>query len=173
MPVVKNGASDLHLVAGDKPSIRIDGSLVKLKYHDLSGAEVEELCFPFLTDKQIQKLKSKGEVDGMLNFKDKARFRFNIYRTLGKTSAALRIIPTKTPSLDDIEAPAVFRELTKLHRGLVLVTGPTGSGKSTTLASMIHEINANQKRHIVTIEDPVEFLHKPLQSTRITSGSRE
>ncbi|NPA27542.1 MAG: type IV pilus twitching motility protein PilT [Epsilonproteobacteria bacterium] len=163
--LLKKNASDLHLVAGDKPSIRVDGSLIKLNYHELTGKEIEELCYPFLTQKQIDRLKTKGEIDGMFAFSEKARFRFNIYKTLGELSAALRLIPTKTPDLTDINAPDVFRELTKLHRGLVLVTGPTGSGKSTTLASMLHEINKTQKRHIVTIEDPVEFLHKPILST--------
>ena len=161
--VVTNKASDLHLNAGDKPSLRIDGSLVKLEYNILDGKGVEELCFPLLNEKQIEKLEQRGEIDGMFAF-EQARFRFNIYKTMGETSAALRLIPTTTPTLNDIEAPEIFQNLTKLHRGLVLVTGPTGSGKSTTLASMIHEINRTQKRHIVTIEDPVEFLHTPIKS---------
>ena len=163
--VIKHNASDLHLVAGDKPSIRVDGALLKLNYHNLSGKEIEELCFAFLNDAQINKLKTKGEIDGMFAFNKEARFRFNIYKTLGEISAALRLIPTKIPTLEELQAPQVFRELTKLHRGLVLVTGPTGSGKSTTLASMLNEINKTQKRHIVTIEDPVEFLHTPILST--------
>ena len=161
--VVANSASDLHLNAGDKPSLRIDGSLVKLEYNALDGKGVEELCFPLLSEKQIEKLEQRGEIDGMFAF-EQARFRFNIYKTMGETSAALRLIPTTTPTLKDVEAPEIFQDLTKLHRGLVLVTGPTGSGKSTTLASMIHEINRTQKRHIVTIEDPVEFLHTPIKS---------
>jgi len=160
--VIKHKASDLHLVSEDMPSIRVDGSLLKLNSNKLSSKDVEDLCFPFLTDRQIERLKSKGEVDGMFAFSNEARFRFNIYKTLNKTSAALRLIPTKVPKLDEIFAPDVFRDLTKLHRGLVLVTGPTGSGKSTTLASMINEINLNHKKHIVTIEDPVEFLHTPI-----------
>jgi len=163
--VIANNASDLHLNAGDKPSLRIDGSLKKLDYDVLDGKAVEELCFPLLSEKQIERLKDRGEIDGMFAFGSKARFRFNIYKTMGETSAALRLIPTHTPTLDDLEAPEVFKDLTKLHRGLVLVTGPTGSGKSTTLAAMIHEINSTQYRHIVTIEDPVEFLHKPIKST--------
>jgi len=161
--VVSNKASDLHLNAGDKPSLRIDGSLHKLNYDILDGKAVEDLCFPLLSEKRIQKLYERGEIDGMFAF-DNARFRFNIYKTMGQTSAALRLIPTSTPTLDDIQAPEVFKRLTKLHRGLVLVTGPTGSGKSTTLASMIHEINITERKHIVTIEDPVEFLHTPIKS---------
>jgi twitching motility protein PilT len=161
--VLQHKASDLHLVAGDEPSIRVDGDLLKLNTTKLTSQDVEDLCFPFLSQRQINKLQEKGEVDGMFAFSQEARFRFNIYKTLGNISAALRLIPTKTPTLEEIFAPQVFRELTKLHRGLVLVTGPTGSGKSTTLASMIHEINITQKKHIVTIEDPVEFLHTPVK----------
>ena len=161
--VVDNKASDLHLNAGDKPSLRIDGSLVKLEYKELTGEDVDSLCSVFLTDRQKKRLNERGEVDGMYAFSEVARFRYNVYKTLGKTSAALRLIPTKTPELSELNAPEVFTNLTKLHRGLVLVTGPTGSGKSTTLASMIHEINRTQKRHIITIEDPVEFLHTPIK----------
>jgi len=163
--VVDNKASDLHLNTGDHPSLRIDGSLKKINYPKLTGLDVEELVYPMLSKRQIEKLKQKGEVDGMFAFDEEARFRFNIYKTLGELSAALRLIPTKTPTLDEINAPDIFIELTKLHRGLVLVTGPTGSGKSTTLASMINQINRTQYRHIVTIEDPVEFLHTPIKST--------
>ncbi len=163
--VIDNKASDLHLNAGDKPSLRIDGQLKKLAYKVLTGDDVDKLCSVFLTQRQIKRLKERGEVDGMFAFSKEARFRFNVYKTLGQTSAALRIIPTKTPRLEDLNAPEVFTKLTKLHRGLVLVTGPTGSGKSTTLASMIHEINLTQHRHIVTIEDPVEFLHTPIKCT--------
>ena len=162
--VVDNKASDLHLNAGDKPSLRIDGSLIKLDYKELSGEDIDQLCSVFLSDRQKKRLKEQGEVDGMYAYSQEARFRFNVYKTLGETSAALRLIPTKTPRLEELNAPEVFRNLTKLYRGLVLVTGPTGSGKSTTLASMIHEINITQKRHIITIEDPVEFLHTPIKS---------
>ncbi len=163
--LLETKASDLHINTGDHPSLRIDGALKKLNYPKLTPSDAEELIFPILNDRQLKKLKEKGEVDGMFAFSDEARFRFNVYKTMGTVSAALRIIPTKTPELDDLNAPDIFRNLTKLHRGLVLVTGPTGSGKSTTLASMVHEINKNHYKHIVTIEDPVEFLHTPLKST--------
>ena len=163
--VIDNKASDLHLNSGDYPSIRLDGSLKKINYPVLSSQDIEELCAPMLSDKQLQKLNENGEVDGMFEFASLSRFRFNIYKTLGNYSAALRPIPTTTPTLEEINAPEIFTNLTKLHRGLVLVTGPTGSGKSTTLASMINEINRNYYKHIVTIEDPVEFLHKPNKST--------
>jgi len=163
--LLANKASDLHLNAGDKPSLRIDGELIKLNYKTLTGEDTDKLCSIFLSENQKKRLKERGEVDGMYPFSEEARFRFNVYKTLGETSAALRLIPTKTPELHELNAPEVFKRLTKLHRGLVLVTGPTGSGKSTTLASMIHEINKNEQRHIVTIEDPVEFLHTPINCT--------
>ncbi len=164
--VIANKASDLHLVSGDKPTLRIDGALKKVDYKVLEGKDIEGFCFPLLNEKQIKKLLEKGELDGMFAFDDLGvRFRFNIYKTLGEVSAALRIIPTKTPTLEEINTPDVFKNLTRLHRGLVLVTGPTGSGKSTTLASMINEINTNYEKHIVTIEDPVEFLHTSKKST--------
>ena len=163
--VIANNASDLHLNSGDKPSIRIDGALKKLDYPTLNGKDVSELVEPLLNQRQLKKLEEKGEVDGMYTFSDSARFRFNIYKTLGELSAALRLIPVDIPTLDQLHAPELFGELTKLHRGLVLVTGPTGSGKSTTLASMLNKINCEQERHIVTIEDPVEFVHKSKKST--------
>ncbi len=163
--LLETKASDLHLNSGDHPSLRIDGSLKKVNYPKLTGDDAKALCYPLLNSRQIKKLEEKGEVDGMFAYNQKARFRFNIYKTMGEVSAALRLIPVSTPLLEEIQAPELFRDLTKLHRGLVLVTGPTGSGKSTTLAAMINEINRNQYRHIVTIEDPVEFLHTPIKST--------
>ncbi len=163
--VIANNASDLHLNSGDKPSIRIDGALKKLDYPKLTGRDVKDLVEPLLNQRQLKRLEERGEVDGMYAFSESARFRFNIYKTLGELSAALRLIPVEIPTLDQLHAPELFGELTKLHRGLVLVTGPTGSGKSTTLASMLNKINSEQERHIVTIEDPVEFVHTSKKST--------
>ena len=163
--LIKNKGSDLHIVPRDYPSIRVDGSLVKLNYKILTGEDVRELCFPFLNERQIKRLEESGEVDGMFAYDENTRFRFNIYKSMGEPAAALRVIPSKIPSLDELKTPKVFKNLTKEHRGIVLVTGPTGSGKSTTLAAMIHEINSTEKKHIVTIEDPVEFLHTSIKST--------
>ncbi len=163
--LLENRASDLHINTGDYPSLRIDGSLKKLNYPKVSSEDAKSLCYPILNDRQIEKLENFGEVDGMFIYNEDARFRFNIYKTMGSISAALRLIPTKTPKLEELNAPELFKELTKFHNGLILVTGPTGSGKSTTLASMINEINTNEYKHIVTIEDPVEFLHTPIKST--------
>jgi len=163
--LIQNKGSDLHIVPRDYPSIRVDGSLVKLNYKILTGEDVRELCFPFLNERQIKRLEESGEVDGMFAYDENTRFRFNIYKSMGEPAAALRVIPSKIPSLDELKTPKVFKDLTKEHRGIVLVTGPTGSGKSTTLAAMIHEINSTEKKHIVTIEDPVEFLHTSIKST--------
>jgi len=163
--LIANKASDLHIVPRDYPSIRVDGSLVKLNYKVLTGDDVKELCYPFLRENQIKRLDTKGEVDGMFAYDENTRFRFNIYKVLGEPAAALRVIPSKIPSLKDLKTPDIFKKLTTFHRGLVLVTGPTGSGKSTTLAAMLHEINSTEKKHIVTIEDPVEFLHTSIKST--------
>ena len=162
--LLKNKASDLHIVPRDYPSIRVDGSLVKLDYKILTGEDVKELCYPIMNPRQIKKFESQGEVDGMFAYNEEARFRFNIYKVMGQPAAALRLIPSRVPSLDELKAPEVFKKLTKQHRGIILVTGPTGSGKSTTLAAMINEINTNEKKHIVTIEDPVEFLHTSKKS---------
>ena len=163
--LLKHNASDLHLNSGDKPAIRVDGVLRKLDTAVLNGEDVMGIIVPILNEHQLEKLKNQGEIDGMYAYNDSARFRFNIYKTLGEVSAALRLIPVKIPTLEEIKAPILFNELTKLHRGLVLVAGPTGSGKSTTLASMINKINSEQARHIVTIEDPVEFVHTSKMST--------
>ncbi len=163
--VIANNASDLHLNSGDKPSLRIDGALKKVDYPTLTGKDVMELVEPLLSERQLKRLKEQGEVDGMYAFNERARFRFNIYKTLGELSAALRLIPVDIPTLDQLNAPEIFGKLTHLHRGLILVTGPTGSGKSTTLASMLNKINSEHERHIVTIEDPVEFVHTPKKST--------
>ncbi len=162
--LLKNRASDLHIVPRDYPSIRVDGSLIKLDYKILTGEDVKELCYPIMNPRQIKKFEAQGEVDGMFAYNDEARFRFNIYKVMGQPAAALRLIPSKVPTLEELKTPPVFKKLTKLHRGIVLVTGPTGSGKSTTLAAMINEINTNEKKHIVTIEDPVEFLHTSKKS---------
>ena len=163
--LIENKASDLHIVPRDYPSIRVDGSLVKLNYKILTGDDVKELCYPFLNERQIKRLETQGEVDGMFAYNEETRFRFNIYKVLGEPAAALRVIPSKVPSLEQLKTPKIFKDLTNLHRGLILVTGPTGSGKSTTLAAMLHEINSTAKKHIVTIEDPVEFLHTSIKST--------
>ncbi|HHD75253.1 MAG TPA: type IV pilus twitching motility protein PilT [Campylobacterales bacterium] len=162
--VVSHGASDLHLVARAEPQIRIDGSLKAVKLPILTGEDIEEMTYALLTEKQKKSFEEHQELDFSIMLPDIGRFRANYYRTLGDIAAAFRIIPTEIPSLDDLKSPLIYKELIKREKGLILVTGPTGSGKSTTLAAILNEINETENKHIVTIEDPVEFIHQNKKS---------
>ena len=158
--VVAHKASDLHLVARSEPQIRIDGKLVALDMEPLNGNDIEEMCYTLLSDKQKKKLEEEKELDFAIAFPDVGRFRGNYYYTINsELAAAFRIIPIEIPSLDELNSPPVFKEVIKREKGLILVTGPTGSGKSTTLAALLNEINLENPCHIITIEDPVEFIH--------------
>ena len=157
--VVAHGASDLHLVSRSEPQIRLDGKLKPVNLPKLSGDDIEEMAYSLITEKQKKHFEEYNELDFALLLPGIGRFRANYYRTLGDTAAAFRIIPIDIPSLDDLGAPEVFKRLIKREKGLILVTGPTGSGKSTTLAAMLNEINETENRHIITVEDPVEFVH--------------
>jgi twitching motility protein PilT len=159
--VVVHGASDLHMVSRSEPQIRIDGKLIPLNLPVLNGKKIEEMCYALITDKQKKHLEEEKEVDFAIAIPNVGRFRGNYYYTLGnELAAAFRIIPTEIPSLDDLKAPAVFKEIVKREKGLILVTGPTGSGKSTTLSALLNEINLTEHKHIITVEDPVEFIHQ-------------
>lgn len=157
--VVAYKASDLHLVSGSEPQIRIDGKLVALNLPVLDGKMIEEMAYSLLTEKQKKEFEEYNELDFSIVLPEVGRFRSNYYRTMGDVACAFRIIPIDVPSLDDLNAKAVFKEIIKREKGLILVTGPTGSGKSTTLAAMLNEINMTEKKHIITVEDPVEFVH--------------
>jgi len=158
--IVAYKASDLHLVSRSEPQIRIDGKLVPLDMEHLTGTTIEEMCYTLLSDKQKKKLEEEKELDFAIMFPDIGRFRANYYYTMdSELAAAFRIIPINIPSLDELNTPIVFKELVKREKGLILVTGPTGSGKSTTLAALLNEVNLYEHRHIITIEDPVEFIH--------------
>lgn len=157
--VVAYKASDLHLVSRSEPQIRIDGRLTPIKLPVLDGNTIQDMCYSLLTDKQKKTFEEEHELDFAVKIPDVGRFRANYYRTLGDMAAAFRIIPTVIPTLDQLNAPPVFKELINREKGLILVTGPTGSGKSTTLAAMLNEINETQQKHILTVEDPVEFVH--------------
>lgn len=158
--VIDKKASDLHLVARSMPKIRIDGELVSTGNIILTPNDIEEICLPLLDDEQKSELKSSKELDFSIDLGKSGRFRANYYYTMnGELSAAFRMIPFQTPTLDDIYAPQILFDLAKKQKGLILVTGATGSGKSTTLAAILNEINQNQNKHIITIEDPVEFIH--------------
>ncbi|MFA6188295.1 MAG: type IV pilus twitching motility protein PilT [Sulfuricurvum sp.] len=157
--VVAYKSSDLHLVSRSEPQIRIDGRLVALNLPVLDGKDIEEMAYSLLTEKQKKVFEEHNELDFSIVIPDVGRFRANYYKTMDEIACAFRIIPVIIPSLDDLNAKKIFKELIKREKGLILVTGPTGSGKSTTLAAMLNEINLNEARHIITVEDPVEFVH--------------
>lgn len=157
-------ASDLHLISRSKPLIRIDGKLKPVNLPELTGKDIEEMCFPIITEKQKLHYEDSGELDFSFEIPGVARFRANFYHAMGDMAAAFRTIPVDIPSLDDLGAPSVYKKLIKREKGIILVTGPTGSGKSTTLAAMLNEINLNEQKHIVTVEDPIEFIHTNKQS---------
>jgi twitching motility protein PilT len=157
--VVAYKSSDLHLVSRSEPQIRIDGRLVALNLPVLDGNTIEEMAYSLLTEKQKKAFEENNELDFSIVIPDVGRFRANYYKTMDDIACAFRIIPTIIPSLDDLNAKKIFKEIIKREKGLILVTGPTGSGKSTTLAAMLNEVNMNEARHIITVEDPVEFVH--------------
>ena len=162
--VTQYKASDLHISAGLPPVIRVDGNLLRTKYPPFTPEGVEELLFPMLNNDQRRTLEQTWELDMSYGLKDIGRFRVNIYKNRGTYAAAFRTINSVIPSFDSLGLSDVVRTITERPRGLILVTGPTGSGKSTTLASMIDYINETRSEHILTIEDPIEFVHKSKKS---------
>ena len=158
--MVEKEASDLHITAGTPPQLRIDGTLSPVpEVESLAPADTKRLCYSVLTDAQRHKYELENELDLSFGIKDLARFRANIFAQRGCVAGAFRTIPTSVLNLEALGLPPVVKEITKKPKGLVLVTGPTGSGKSTTLAAMIDEINRTRHEHIVTIEDPIEYVH--------------
>jgi len=157
--VMEIGASDLHITAGAPPMVRKRGQLSALDYPALSSQATRELVYSFLTDDQRKRLENELQVDLSYSIPGRARFRVNVYFQRAALGAAFRLIPTDMPRLESLGLPPVLNDLTKKPRGFVLVTGPTGSGKSTTLAAMLDRINRERHEHIMTIEDPIEFLH--------------
>jgi len=157
--VVQENASDLHLVADVPPAIRVDGELVYLKGKALSGDEARKLIEQLMTEEHKKIFEREKELDFSYALNDGARFRVNIYQQRGTMAAALRLIPNTDLNIEKLNLPPAIETLTRKNQGLVLVTGPTGSGKSTTLAAMIDLINRERAVHIVTIEDPIEYFH--------------
>lgn len=157
---VKNNSSDLHLSAGMPPMIRVDGDLRKINVPPLVHKDVIKIIYDIMNDKQRKEFEEKLETDFSFEINNIARFRVNAFTQDRGAAAVFRTIPSKILSLDDLNMPPILTELSSYPKGLVLVTGPTGSGKSTTLAAMIDYINANRYEHILTIEDPIEFVHK-------------
>ncbi|MFH1374678.1 MAG: type IV pilus twitching motility protein PilT [bacterium] len=158
--MVKMGASDLHLTVGAPPVVRVDGKLQRLKYDLLTAELIKKLSYSMLNEKQKLKFEQNSELDFSFGIEQMSRFRCNMFVQRGNVAVALRQIPYKIRSFDELGMPKVVADFSRLPRGLVLVTGPTGSGKSTTLASIIDKINKERPVHIITVEDPIEYLHR-------------
>lgn len=169
--VVKEGASDLHITVGRHPTIRLDGSLVPLAKKDVITSETAEgLIFSILTEGQKQKLIEKKDIDLSYGFDNQARFRVNAYYQRGFIAAALRLIPTKIKTFEELRLPPIVEDFAQKSQGFFLVVGPTGHGKTTTLAAMVDYINHTRNDHVITIEDPIEYL---FSSDRATIDQRE
>jgi len=156
---VRNNASDLHLSAGEQPRVRIDGDVRKVNVPVMEHKDVHSMVYDIMNDKQRKEYEDNLEVDFSFELPGVARFRVNAFNQNRGASAVFRTIPSKVISLEQLQAPNIFKDLCLFPRGIVLVTGPTGSGKSTTLAAMIDYVNQNRNDHILTIEDPIEFVH--------------
>ncbi|MBT3864500.1 PilT/PilU family type 4a pilus ATPase [Candidatus Peregrinibacteria bacterium] len=162
---VKYKASDLFLSTGAKPALRINGEIIIIEDHDVLTKKIaEDYLLETLNDKQKKTFEQTLDIDFSLNIEDIARFRVNMFVQRRGISAAFRLIPEMVVSLDELGMPPQMKRLTKYKKGLVIVTGPTGSGKSTTAAALLNEVNQNEKKHIVTVEDPIEFVHKNQKS---------
>lgn len=157
--MIDKGASDLHITTSTPPQLRIDGELAPLRTDVLSPVDTKQLCYSILTDAQKLRFEEDQELDLSFGVKNLARFRANIFMQRGAVAGAFRMVPFKIIPLKELNLPPIVNALCEKPRGLILVTGPTGSGKSTTLASMIDNINSTTRQHIVTIEDPIEFIH--------------
>jgi twitching motility protein PilT len=157
--VMQNDASDLHLSGGNPPIVRVYGSLKRLKADPLTNEVIRGMLYSIMTDDQRAEYEKNMELDFAISFGEKARFRVNAFTNRNGSAAVFRTIPSVVPTMAELDLPSVIRRFSELEKGIVLVTGPTGSGKSTTLASMINHINETFPKHILTIEDPVEFFH--------------
>jgi twitching motility protein PilT len=157
--MIEKGASDLHLTTGSPPQLRVDGRLSPLRMDPLSPQDTKQACYSILTDAQKHRFEAQNELDLSFGVKGLARFRANVFVQRGAVAGAFRTIPYKIMTFEELGLPPVIEKLSEKPRGLILVTGPTGSGKSTTLASIINKINTEHNHHIITIEDPIEYLH--------------
>ncbi|MGB1563114.1 MAG: type IV pilus twitching motility protein PilT [Sinimarinibacterium flocculans] len=167
---VKQGASDLHLSAGVEPMIRVDGDVKRINLPPLDHKQVHDMVYDIMNDKQRKAWDEFLETDFSFEIPGLARFRVNAFTQARGSGAVFRTIPSKILTLEDLKCPAIFKDISEFPRGIVLVTGPTGSGKSTTLAAMVNHINENEYGHILTVEDPIEFVH---QSKRCLINQRE
>jgi pilus retraction protein PilT len=158
--MVEHGASDLHLKAGCPPRIRVKGDVIHSKQPVISNDQLKDLAFSVINDYQKKLLETRRGVDFAFDFKDYGRYRGNIFYQMGKLSMVVRVIKMKIPSLQELHIPLIFQKICLNHRGLILVSGPTSSGKSTTVAALVQYINQQREAHIVTVEDPIEYVHK-------------
>ena len=161
---MQNDASDLHLSAGSPPIIRVSGTLKRVKADPLSSDDIRTMLYSVMTEDQRAEYEKNMEIDFAIALGEKARFRVNGFTSRLGASAVFRTIPSEVPTMEELGLPPVMRRFSELEKGIILVTGPTGSGKSTTLASMVNHINLNMSKHILTIEDPVEFFHNSKKS---------
>lgn len=162
---IERGSSDLHIIVGVPPKLRVEGVLMSVPDEPITTPDIaDKFVGDLLPAPMLERFNANKELDFSLNFSEKARFRVNAYTQKGTRAIAFRTIPKTIPDLDELGLPALLHSFTSLKQGLVLVTGPTGHGKSTTIASMINEINDHRSEHIVTIEDPIEFVFPPLKS---------
>lgn len=157
--MVEQDASDLHITVGSPPQLRIGGIMSKVKTDSMSSVDTKNLCYGVLTDAQKAEFEEKLEIDVSFGIKNLARFRGNIFMQRGSVAGVFRRIPFDIPDMNSLGLPPVIKDMVKVPNGLILVTGPTGSGKSTTLASIIDYLNNNERGHIITLEDPIEFIH--------------
>jgi len=162
--VAEQQASDLHLHAGNVPIVRHDGDLLDVPFRILTPQETSRFLREILNDEQWTRLEHHKQIDVIYTVPEVGRFRANVFEQNQGLGAVFRFIPAHIPNLQELQLPPVLTRLTQLQSGLVVVTGPTGSGKTTTLAAMVHEINRGSSRHVITIEDPIEFVHAPIQS---------
>ncbi|MBY0408487.1 MAG: Flp pilus assembly complex ATPase component TadA, partial [Rickettsiales bacterium] len=160
----KNKASDLHLSTGNPPVLRIQGDMTPYKGAPMAANELKEMLYSIMSEQQRAEYERELELDFAISIGDNYRFRVNCFNTLNGPAAVMRSIPTEILTLEQLGAPEIFKKLALLHKGLLLVTGPTGSGKSTTLAAIVNHINTEMAKHIITIEDPVEFVHHSKKS---------
>jgi len=158
--VVKRKASDLHLTVGSPPQLRVDGKLLKMDSDILEPEDTKKLAYSIMNEKQRQKFEEKSELDLSFGIEQLSRFRCNIFMQRGNVAVAIRQIPFRIPTFEELGVPKIVAEFANLPRGLVLITGPTGSGKSTTLAALLDKINRERHVHILTVEDPIEYLHR-------------
>ena len=162
--LVGQGGSDLHMTSGDVPRVRINGSLQAVRFRELSIQDVEDMFAEIITDAQRHRLASESSLDFAYPSETAGRFRVNVYRHVRGIAAALRVIPLKIPTIETLGLPDAIRSAIDMPKGLTLVTGPTGSGKSTTLAALVDHINQTRGGHVITVEDPIEFVHESKRS---------